>query len=202
MDGFPALDLWDLVIEVFHSKSNQTHRNQQARGSRCMTKRPEKRTNSQNKTPVSKESLELSNIEFVSSSVNSSHQGAKLYIFEDNKTVIKMIIEGRSLTMRHVSRTRRVALDWLFDRINLDSQIQVKHADSKNQLADILTKGNFTRDEWNHFLSLFNISLFSWDTYIFHASMVTTQDTTRSHSTSSNPHVHKSWRSDAPIILP
>ena len=31
----------------------------------------------------------------------------------------------------------------------------------KNQLADILTKGNFTRDEWNHLLCLFNISHFS-----------------------------------------
>ena len=31
----------------------------------------------------------------------------------------------------------------------------------KNQLADILTKGNFTRDEWNHLLNLFNISHFS-----------------------------------------
>ena len=28
----------------------------------------------------------------------------------------------------------------------------------KTQLADILTKGNFTRDEWNHLLTLFNIS--------------------------------------------
>ena len=60
--------------------------------------------------------------------------------------------------MRHVSRTHRVALDWLFDRINLDSKIQIKYIDTKNQLADILTKGNFTRDEWNH---LFNISHFS-----------------------------------------
>ena len=33
--------------------------------------------------------------------------------------------------------------------------------DTKNQLADILTKGNFTRDEWNHLLCLFNISHFS-----------------------------------------
>ena len=33
--------------------------------------------------------------------------------------------------------------------------------DTKNQLADILTKGNFTRDEWNHLLCLFNISQFS-----------------------------------------
>ena len=63
--------------------------------------------------------------------------------------------------MRHVSRTHRVALDWLFDRINLDSKIQIKYIDTKNQLADILTKGNFTRDEWNHLLILFNISHFS-----------------------------------------
>ena len=63
--------------------------------------------------------------------------------------------------MRHVSRTHRVALGWLFDRINLDPKIQIKYIDTKNQLADILTKGNFTRDGWNHLLCLFNISHFS-----------------------------------------
>ena len=63
--------------------------------------------------------------------------------------------------MRHVSRSHRVALDWLFDRINLDSKIQIKYIDTNNQLADILTKGNFTRDEWNHLLNLFNIIHFS-----------------------------------------
>ena len=59
------------------------------------------------------------------------------------------------------SRTHRVALDWLFDRINLDPKIQLKYIDTKNQLADILAKGNFTRDEWNHLLTLFHISHFS-----------------------------------------
>ena len=49
------------------------------------------------------------------------------------------------------------ALDWLFDRINLDPKIQIKHVESNNQLADILTEGNFTRDEWNHLLHLFDI---------------------------------------------
>ena len=63
--------------------------------------------------------------------------------------------------MRHVSRTHRIALDLLFDRINLDPKIQIKYTDTKNQLADILTKGNFTRDERNHLLCLFNISHFS-----------------------------------------
>ena len=64
--------------------------------------------------------------------------------------------------MRYVSRTHRVALDKLFDRMNLDPKIQIKYIDTKYQLADMLTKGrNFTRDEWNHLLCLFNISLFS-----------------------------------------
>ena len=102
------------------------------------------------------------NVDFIPSNVNSSHQEALLYTFEDNEAVIKMIIKGRRPTMRHVSRTHRVALDWLFDRINLDpKKNQIKYIDTKNQLADILTKGNFTRDECNHLLCLFNISHFS-----------------------------------------
>ena len=98
---------------------------------------------------------------FISSSVNSSRKEVLLYIFEDNEAVIKMIIKGRSPTMRHVSRTHRIALDRLFDRINSDPKIQIKCIDTKNQLADILTKGNLTRHEWNHLFVLFNISHFS-----------------------------------------
>ena len=63
-----------------------------------------------------------------------------LYIFEDNEAVIKMIIKSRSPTTRHVFRTNRDALDWSFDRINLDPKIQIKFVDTKHQLADILTK--------------------------------------------------------------
>ena len=84
----------------------------------------------------------MENIDSVPSNVQSSRQEALLYVFEDNEAVIKMIIRGRSHTMRHVSRTHSVALDWLFDRINLDPKIQIKYIDTKNQLADILTKGN------------------------------------------------------------
>ena len=39
--------------------------------------------------------------------------------------------------------------------------IKIKYIDTKNQLADILTTGNFTRDKWNHLLCLFEISHFS-----------------------------------------
>ena len=66
----------------------------------------------------------MEDIHSVPSNVQSARQEALLYVFEDNEAVIKMIIKGRSPKMRHVSRTHRVALDWLFDRINLDSKIR------------------------------------------------------------------------------
>ena len=78
---------------------------------------------------------------YVPTNTHSSEGESHLYIFEDTEAVIKMIIKGRSPTMRHVSRTNRVALDWLFDRINLEQKIQIKYVDTKNQLADMLTKG-------------------------------------------------------------
>ena len=53
----------------------------------------------------------MDNVDVISSNVNSPHQEALLYVLEDNEAVIKMIIKGRSPTMRHVSRTHRVALD-------------------------------------------------------------------------------------------
>ena len=103
----------------------------------------------------------MEDIDSVLSNVQPARQEALLNVFEDNEAVIKMIMKGRSPTMRHVSWTHRVALDWLFDRINLDPKIQIKYIDTKNELADILTIGNFTRDEWNHLLCLFNSSHFS-----------------------------------------
>ena len=56
---------------------------------------------------------QLNNTKDQTSNAKFSRFGAMLYIFEDNEAVIKMIIKGRSPTMRHVSRTHRVALDWI-----------------------------------------------------------------------------------------
>ena len=142
MDGIPALDLLDLVIEVFHSSPNQQKKaKDRVQGHLLRTTSSRKHTKNDVKTPIQYNDLELCHVDYVSSNAKSSRFGAMLYIFEDNEAVIKMIIKGRSPTMRHVSRTHRVALDWLFDRINLDPKIQIKYVDT-NHHADMLTKGN------------------------------------------------------------
>ena len=149
LDGLPALELWDLIVSVLGSVSQISDRTGQ------LVDDVKKHQKSQGMINV------LNNMDSVPLNVQSSHQEALMYVFEDNEAVIKMIIKGRSPAMRHVSRTHRVALEWLFYRINLDPKIQIKYIDTKNQLADILTKGSFTRDEWNHLLCLFDISYFS-----------------------------------------
>ena len=159
LDGIPVLDFWDLIVSVF----GNTTQNRDRTGRPLVSTREicsplhtiHKRKQSRRVI------IDLDNVDFIPSNVNPSRQEVLLCVFEDNEAVIKMIIKGRSPTMRHVSRIHRLALDWSFDRINLDSKIQIKYIDTKNQITDMLTKGNFTRDEWKHLLCLFNISNFS-----------------------------------------
>ena len=83
LDGIPALDLWDLIVSVLHGNTNQS---KQVQGdlSTSLTRK---------KIPGKID--DLNNVDLVSSNVNSSHQEALLYVFEDNEAVIKMIIKGK-----------------------------------------------------------------------------------------------------------
>ena len=102
-----------------------------------------KHTNTQIKIPTQHNDLEFCNVDYVSSNVKSSQFGAMLYIFEDNEAVIKMIIKGRNPTMRHISRTHRVSLDWLFDRINFEPKIQIKNVETKKPIRRHTDQGKF-----------------------------------------------------------
>ena len=126
LDGLPALELWDLIVSVLGNISRVSD------GSGQPESDAHKHHKSHNKIDVMKD------IDSVPSNVQSASRETLLYVFEDNEAVIKMNIKGGSPTLRHVSQTHRVALDWLFDRINLDSKIQIKDIDTKNQLGGII----------------------------------------------------------------
>ena len=119
LDGLLALDLWDLIVSVLGTVSRVSDRSEKPESD------DHKHHKSHNEIDVMKD------IDAVPSNVQSARQEALLYVFEDHEAVIKMIIRDRSPTTRHVSRTHRVALDWLFDRINLDTKIQIKYIDTK-----------------------------------------------------------------------
>ena len=81
----------------------------------------------------------------------------KSVICEDNASVIKMVVKGRSPALGHVSRTRRVGFDWLFERCRVDPSIRIRFVPTKSQLADMLTKGSFTASAWGDQCRLWEI---------------------------------------------
>ena len=82
MDDIPALDLWDLVIEVLHSSFNQAQGHEElAQGNLQRNKPWSKHTDTQIKIQIHHNDLELSNVDYVSSNVNSSRSCVLLYNF-------------------------------------------------------------------------------------------------------------------------
>ena len=154
-----AVDLWDLVIELCHSAPNLINKTKDQKTQGNLSQNTKLHVKKK-QIPTKHINLDLDNNDHVSSNARSSRFGATLYVFEDNEAVIKMIIKGRSPTMRHVPRTHRVALDWLFERINQDPKIEIRNIDTKHQQEDILTERNFTRDEWNSLVNFFNVKPF------------------------------------------
>ena len=136
MGGIAALTLWDFVIDILHSvpRRKDGPKRERRRKPSAIDK-----SNMHNPSPINHTIVIPTNIDNIPSKTKNSDSSPTLYVFEDNEAVIKMIMKCRSPTMRHVSRTNKVALDWLFDKINLDPKIQIRYIDSKHQIADIQT---------------------------------------------------------------
>merc|ERR1712078_335712 len=99
----------------------------------------------------------LKNVDWVPPAVPPPTGAGKIIIFEDNEAVIKMILKGRSPTMRHILRTQRVDIDWLFERVREDPGVFIKYVGTKEQIADILTKGSFSFQQWKQLCDLIQI---------------------------------------------
>ena len=141
LEGIPLLNLWDLVIDVLHPETGRIDK--------------KKIHAPQQQLPM--DYRLLSEVDYVPPSMPISNGKAKLLILEDNDAVIKMCAKCRSPNMRHVGRTHRVDLDWLFERIQKDPAISIKYVNTKQQLADILTKGSFTEATWKVLCELMQI---------------------------------------------
>ena len=112
-------------------------------------------------TKLSPEHQILTNVDHVPHNIpppGKSH----LLILEDNEAVIKMCVKGRSVVLRHVQKTHRIDLDWIFERLVRDrstKRIMMKWVSTKQQIADILTKGSFPEQTWLELLRLFQIGI-------------------------------------------
>ena len=88
MFGITALDLWDSVIEIYHSSPNKTNKIKDVRES-CGNLSANIPPNMRQQIPTKHTNLDLTNIDHVPSNGTHSGPSAMLYVFEDNEAVIK-----------------------------------------------------------------------------------------------------------------
>ena len=88
MDGLPALDMWDVVIEALRSSKRTASPTHGAAGncSRDRKSKPKQKGN--------RDVDQLSHVDHVTTNANSCQGESQLYIFEENEAVTKIIIKG------------------------------------------------------------------------------------------------------------
>ena len=131
MEGIPASDLWDEILNVM-----------------CPKPQPEAPSCVGRPKP---------DIDYVPPNVPRSQGRAKLVVSEYNDAVTQMSVKGRSPNMRHVNRIHRIALDWLVERCRHDPSLSTKFVGADKMTADILTKGSFSSVHWLSLCELINI---------------------------------------------
>ena len=148
MEGLPSLMLWELIMTVFDPSLRETL---------VSPSPPNTRYRKGARSALLSQISDVGNLDYVPCTIPKSLGIGKLVIFEDNDAVIKQTIKGRSPNMRHIARTHRVDLDWLWERIREDPGVYIKYVGTKEQIADIFTKGSFTAEQWGKLCRLAQI---------------------------------------------
>ena len=141
MDGIPALDLWNLVIEVCHYTQNQSNKAKDSLAQEDLLHRvtSNKRTKNQSKAPPTHDHSDLFHVDNVPSNVRFS---VHCYVVRRKLCccVWRQWSRDKNDNQRQESnnetcvKDHRVSLDWLFDRKNLDPEIQIKYIDTNTRL--------------------------------------------------------------------
>jgi hypothetical protein len=79
-----------------------------------------------------------------------------LIIAEDNQAVIKIIQKARSMALRHLPRTHRIDLQWLFE-VCSNPRVHVRYVGTLQQVADLMTKALNKPETWAHLLDISQI---------------------------------------------
>ena len=147
-EALPALMLWEKILEMFIGLDDT--RMAQAASKDSVNKMPLLDIKDAGRQCVRGFEKML---DYVPCNIPVSSGLGQLFMLEDNEPVIKISIKRRWPQLKHVPRTHRIDLDWIFDRINEDPGVNIRHVGTKNQLADMLTKGMFTEQQFNSLVS-------------------------------------------------
>ena len=138
VEGLPMLNLWSQILLTLSGKD------------------PEKSI-SLDAALKEYNNITLESVDYMPASLPPLVANTRLVMVEDNDAVIKMLKKGRAPSMVHVSRTHRCNLDWLLERSINDPCIFTRYIETKQQIADLLTKPNFSVKDWCNLCELLRL---------------------------------------------
>ena len=135
MEGIPCLNLWQQILDRIKGRNVPLIAQEGAQD--------RQKTAYKDSAYRKYDVISLEHCDWVPPSLPPLVKHPKLYWIQDNDAVIKMVQKRRCPMLKHVSRTHRINLDWLFERMEPDNDIHGRYIHTKLQIADMLTKGNF-----------------------------------------------------------
>ena len=104
LEGIPALKLWNQMLEMLKPGS---------------TKYPKIADFFKVQDEIMRRyhAITLKDVDYVPPSMPLCNNASKLYMIEDNDSVIKMLMKGRAPILKHCARTHHVDLGFLFEKL-------------------------------------------------------------------------------------
>jgi hypothetical protein len=136
-EGLQALAFWELVTELLGTA-------------------PTKPAETQTATPKAVEMnpySELFNPGKYFAYTRRPQSNTVLIIAEDNEAVIKIVKKARSMALRHLPRTHRIDVHWLFE-VCSNPRVRMLYVNTKQQVADLMTKSINNPTIWAHLLDI------------------------------------------------
>jgi hypothetical protein len=140
-EGLQALAFWELATELLR------------------TDRPDEKVETPCATPnaidMDPYSSQFNPGKYFAYTRKKSHTTV-LIIAEDNEAVIKIIAKARSMALRHLPRTHRIDVHWLFE-VCSHPRVRMRYCNTKQQIADLMTKALNSPATWEHLLDIAQI---------------------------------------------
>jgi hypothetical protein len=137
MEGLQALAFWELVTELLGTHQPKVAETQRAKPTALEL------------NPYS----ELFDPGKYFAYTRKAAQTTVLIIAEDNEAVIKIIKKARSMALRHLPRTHRIDVHWLFE-VCSNPRVRMLYVNTKQQVADLMTKALNNPQTWEHLLDI------------------------------------------------
>ena len=138
-EGLQALAFWEFVVDLL----SDTH------GAKKMTE-------TSGKVELNPYSERFDPVRYFASTRRRGPTVTDLIIAEDNQAVIKIVQKARSTALRHLPRTHRIDLQWLFE-VCSNPHVCMRYVGTLQQVADLMTKALNKPETWFHLLEIAQI---------------------------------------------